>query len=435
MKKLAVVLVGIFVFSTFSTVMAASGDQFVDVPANHWAYAVVSKLAKEGIITAVDDKNFRGDRTLTRYEMAQIVANALTKKDKADPQQKAVIDKLGNEFAAELNSLGVRVAALEKNSGTIKIAGYDRVRFQQNDALQGRKNGTASASRFTNDGRLMLSAKINDSMLFDGMLQARIQTSDANNGDTTRNGYLEFARLNVIFKNVVAGSDFTVGRQNVKVSNGLMFGGDYFDGAKLTFGNKLSGFVAYGDYSYMPGPVAAANYEVTTGNLSAVVFGLQGAVSGSTTLYAGAMKNTSYNAHYKNYDLGFSSNITEKFTVFGEYTKNTDSTYSANSSANKTAWFTTLQYGKADKAKPGSNDLYMRYAKVGAKAVDWHAATTALPMTLNKLAGDVKGIGVGYDFAIAKNAVLNLEYDKFKGTGSSSTDYNPFMQAYVAFWF
>ena len=61
----------------------------------------------------------KAKNTMTRYEMAQIVARAMAKTDleKAD---KALVDKLAAEFAEELDNLGVRVADLEKKSDNVK---------------------------------------------------------------------------------------------------------------------------------------------------------------------------------------------------------------------------------------------------------------------------------------------------------------------------
>ena len=61
------------------TASAYAANPFSDVPAGHWAYDSISKLAVAGIIEGYGDDTFRGDRLMTRYEMAQIVAKALAK--------------------------------------------------------------------------------------------------------------------------------------------------------------------------------------------------------------------------------------------------------------------------------------------------------------------------------------------------------------------
>ena len=58
---------------------AFAANPFSDVPAGHWAYAAVAKLAAAGIVDGYPDGTYKGDRTMTRYEMAQIIAKALAK--------------------------------------------------------------------------------------------------------------------------------------------------------------------------------------------------------------------------------------------------------------------------------------------------------------------------------------------------------------------
>lgn len=81
----------------------------LDVPAGHWAYASVAKLAAAGIVDGYPDGTFKGDNLMTRYEMAQIVAKAYAK------GAIGADDKLMAEFADELDNLGARVAKLEKS--------------------------------------------------------------------------------------------------------------------------------------------------------------------------------------------------------------------------------------------------------------------------------------------------------------------------------
>ena len=127
-KRLVTALALMFGLGIGATAFAAA-NPFVDVPAKHWAYDAVNKLAKAGIVDGYGDGTFRGDRTMTRYEMAQIVAKAMARSDKADAETKATIDKLATEFSAEIENLGVRVAKLEKKSDNLKFDGNLRVRY------------------------------------------------------------------------------------------------------------------------------------------------------------------------------------------------------------------------------------------------------------------------------------------------------------------
>ena len=111
------------VISSASTCMAAQANPFTDVPKDHWAYDAVTQLVHDGVIEGYGDSTFKGDHVITRYEMAQMVAKAMVHKDTASGTDKAAIDKLSEEFSDELNSLGVRVANLERNADNVQWSG------------------------------------------------------------------------------------------------------------------------------------------------------------------------------------------------------------------------------------------------------------------------------------------------------------------------
>lgn len=78
---------------------------FPDVPENHWAYEAVSRLAGNDIVQGYPDGEFHGERTMTRYEMAEIIYNALSRGAEAER-------KLVEEFKPELQAM----AASEKTT-------------------------------------------------------------------------------------------------------------------------------------------------------------------------------------------------------------------------------------------------------------------------------------------------------------------------------
>ena len=123
-KKLLVALALASLVSITGTTFAASANPFGDVPAKHWAYDAVHKLQQDGLIDGDGKGNFQGDRAVTRYEMAQMVARAVWNTEKASKEDKALIDKLTAEFSSELKSLGVRVDSLEKKSEKVTVSGF-----------------------------------------------------------------------------------------------------------------------------------------------------------------------------------------------------------------------------------------------------------------------------------------------------------------------
>lgn len=77
---------------------------FPDVPENHWAYEAVSRLAGNGIVEGYEDGKYHGERQMTRYEMAEIIYNALSKGAKAEK-------KLVEEFRPELQAMAAQKRA------------------------------------------------------------------------------------------------------------------------------------------------------------------------------------------------------------------------------------------------------------------------------------------------------------------------------------
>ena len=138
------------------TASAYAANPFSDVPAGHWAHDAVNKLAAEGVVDGYPDGTYGGDKLMTRYEMAQIVAKAMAKG--------ANVDKLAAEFADELDSLGVRVANLEKKADNVKITGQVRASYKDVD---GDVNGNSMQLR----NRLWVTGQVNEDWTYTGMLQ------------------------------------------------------------------------------------------------------------------------------------------------------------------------------------------------------------------------------------------------------------------------
>ena len=138
-------------------------NPFSDVTPDSWAYQSVSQLASVGIINGYPDGTFKGQNNITRYEMAQMVAKAMANQDRANAEQQAMINRLADEFASELNNLGVRVAALENKVGNVKATGDVRLRFVGSEKGDNKVyNAYGKHSRFDLRGRVQFNATVND---------------------------------------------------------------------------------------------------------------------------------------------------------------------------------------------------------------------------------------------------------------------------------
>lgn len=81
---------------------------FPDVPANHWAYEMISQMAGNGLLEGYPDGNFHGDRPMTRYEFAAMLYRAMEKGARLS-------DRLLTEFAPELERFTVDTVAKDKD--------------------------------------------------------------------------------------------------------------------------------------------------------------------------------------------------------------------------------------------------------------------------------------------------------------------------------
>ena len=144
-KQLALAVCALLL-SAAPVTQAAESPLFQDVPPNHWAYEAVTSLAKDGIITGYSDGSFQGEKLITRYEMAQIVANARTHMDKASPDDKQLIEELSDEFHNDLDALGVRVQKLERKVDNVRLTGSFAQKYNKahHQGMENTKGNTTS---------------------------------------------------------------------------------------------------------------------------------------------------------------------------------------------------------------------------------------------------------------------------------------------------
>ena len=205
------------------TASAYAANPFSDVPAGHWAYDSVNKLAAAGVVDGYPDGTYGGDKLMTRYEMAQIVAKAMAKG--------ANVDKLAAEFADELDALGVRVANLEAKADNVKITGEVRYRYADSEL-----------DSYTNDlrSRIWVNGQINDDWSYTGMIE-NTQDFANDNGDED----VDFQRAYVNGK--LGGLDVTAGRYNALFAGGNVYDARV-DGVQVSYGDtvKVTGFAGKG---------------------------------------------------------------------------------------------------------------------------------------------------------------------------------------------
>ena len=94
---------------------------FPDVPKDHWAYSYVKSLADRGLLEGYPDGEFKGDRSMTRYEFAAIIYRALQNGAPIDSDMAKAI----GEFDPEIN----RIKDLDRTR-VDRISGKDNDRHK-----------------------------------------------------------------------------------------------------------------------------------------------------------------------------------------------------------------------------------------------------------------------------------------------------------------
>ena len=72
--------------------------EFPDVPKDHWAYSYVKSLADRGLLEGYPDGEFKGDRSMTRYEFAAIIYRALQNGAPVDGNMGKAMEEFGPEM-------------------------------------------------------------------------------------------------------------------------------------------------------------------------------------------------------------------------------------------------------------------------------------------------------------------------------------------------
>lgn len=413
------------------TASAYAANPFSDVPAGHWAYDSISKLAAAGVIDGYGDGTFGGDKLMTRYEMAQIVAKAMAKG--------ANVDKLAAEFADELDNLGVRVANLEKKADNVKITGELRFRYVDQDGAMYKKivpAGDGVSGVLGNDSnhaadirsRIWINGMINDDWTYTGMLQNTQNLSDnAGNEDT------KFQRAYVDGK--LGGMAVRAGRYNLVIADGNIYD-TRADGLELSYGNKLKlkGFAGKATDDITVVPYMATNgdntfaADITNGGK---YWGL--ALEGEL---AKGLKATAGYTQFKDMGTGFVEAVNPgetfgktdidngiwhaglgydigHFNLSAMYLKGDLSADKLGGNAQPAidkyldddGFVIGLSYKGAKAEDAGSWGAWAKYYDQGAQTYVAHTTdANTFGMT------GFKGFGVGANYTLAKNIVANVAY-------------------------
>ena len=379
------------------TASAYAANPFSDVPAGHWAYDAVNKLAAEGVVDGYPDGTYGGDKLMTRYEMAQIVAKAMAKG--------ANVDKLAAEFADELDSLGVRVANLEKKADNVKVTG--EIRYSYRD-VDGDENGNESVLR----SRLWVNGQINEDWSYTGMFE-----NNQDFGNKTGDDKIDFARAYV--EGRVGGLDVVAGRYNEVPFSGNILDAN-LDMAKVSYGDKVKVSALAGkaydsvEVDEEAGKLLDSDDRIYIGTLEAAL--------GDVDAYVAYFKTNS-DMDKEIWNVGASYGFGD-FTLSAEYMRGDKEYYAI---AGNDGWWADLAWKGAEADQPGSYGIHAGYYDQSANAY-------IMPTTdAEYFADGYKGWNVGVSYTFAKNIVGMVNYWDMESQTTNEDAQTIFSELYFMF--
>ena len=406
-------------------VSAYAANPFSDVTPDDWAFQAVSDLSAQGVVEGYPDGSFKGERNMTRYELAQIIARLMAKEDQLNAEQQATLDKLAGEYADELANLGVRVANLEKKVGNISWSGDARMQYQHN--LNGAKEHTDT---WNGRMRINVEGQVNDQVTVNGRFVNEMDFKDNESSST------EMDRINVKWTPIDA-TYVTIGRQGVALDvTGTFWDEDaVFDGVAAGWDNGKVGVEAgYGrfkgawkfdentnvGYNWKDVASTEAWYGKLTGHIA-------DAAHVSAFYLKNAQKQDAGDATGKTasaWGAGLSYGIGD-FTIDGDYVK-TKNTPVGGAAGDAALWTAGLTYGEVDTDKVGSWSLGAHYVKADKGST--MLGSSALDMTDQLDYGwtnnaDVHFWAAKLGVAVQKNVELDAYYNfAAKASGNNVED-------------
>lgn len=398
------------------TASAYAANPFSDVPAGHWAYDAVNKLAAEGVVEGYPGGTYGGDRLMTRYEMAQIVAKAMAKG--------ANVDKLAAEFAGELDSLGVRVANLEKKSDNVRITGQIRYEYGDRNGDMQKTKGKVAQHRLRS--RIFVNGNINEDWSYTGRFENNQILSDIDGKSKGSTGDDDVTLNQAYVSGRLGGVKVIAGKGDHYTGNGFVYD-DTAEFIRAAYGKDVQ------VSAYVGKPVTTASdygYEKMWGGEVSGKIGRLTLAAGydefkdakdSADAYSGgyvpAKKGTdngiwNLSANYKFGDFTLAATYLDSDIDLRDNSKYKD--------VDTNGYVVGLNYKGADKNKPGTWGLFANYYDQGAGTFVAH---TMYPGDWSYYIDEgFKGYMVGGGVTLAKNMVYQLHYYDLEGKESGLDD-------------
>jgi len=212
------------------------------------------------------------------------------------------------------------------------------------------------------------------------------------------------------------------GKMPLLLGQGLLADTDkYWNGAKVTFGNKIKMQIGYARQADKKNYFFTDATTNVTKELAVTAAYLKDADNKSAS--------DPLDAQYKSWAVGFGFKGIENLALTGEYGKNDVS--------NAKAWITGATFRQADYKKVGSWNATAIYRKAapGFDPQYWSTPDATYAMfnedsSVYFALDDIRGFEYGFDYIPVKNAKLHLAYGDMKNyAGTSKNDRSYFVSS------
>lgn len=435
-KKLlaSVLAAGLLSSSTVLAADATAETMFKTVPKNHWAYNAVQQLVHDGLINGYGDEDFRGEKPISRFEMAKFVAMAMTNAKHANAQDLEAMNQLQQEYTPELTKLNVRIENLEKRTSSFKWFGDVRVRYQTHYNNQPSETDHSSSGKFEERLRLGFYGEPAENISVGG--RVKFENNFRNNSgssststwsDWTGNGFIDLLNMTYHGKKQF---DYTIGRQPISIGQGLIYWENPIDGVSISkrFGKDLSLLLAYGSYAPVTWSTTSANGLLA--NLSLKLSPKTTATLGYRSTNGTDLLVNGSPYHFDQISYGFNTQLSEKVGVIAEGIHNGASNLPAN--AQRNGWWTKLTYGHQDWSRAKTFEVYMNLYALG----NWALDATPWPHRLDIAGSDwnggngMRGWGIGISYMLSANTNLDVNMYKSRPYDSGYSGFSSYRNAY-----
>lgn len=402
-------------------------DMFADVPKDHWAYEALDTLAQKGIIDGYADSTFQGNRSMSRYEMAAIIAKARNSGaiGNADLVDQAILEMLEDEYKADLKPIKAEITEMKKemakikagaNNQPVKLSGFFRVSWSSD---YDRNKGGNPYAYEKEHNRFQLVLNGDAKLAEDTKLHFEIDTKRTygRRYDGVNNDEQNPIKTMYIHGTLKNGANYWLGRRWNPLGMNFTMMGCEVDGVQADWAVKGTGLRAGAFYNVMReyseadmtfwGPYVKGavghNFEIM-----AAYARVSGGLNRPDSHWGGAIKQD-VGQYYGNkvWMFGMGTNVAKNLRLTADYVKsnhtNGDASYADKRDFNK-SWTMKLDYKWTNPSVVGSFGAYARYHNLGRNGAIW-SGTDWDVMLRNS-----KGWSAGFKYVPWNNVLWSTDF-------------------------